>query len=57
MEREHTCKGNLLSKFKKNNNNRNSFTKGWFTKSILTDERFLISKKNSTAVSPDYSNR
>ena len=30
--REHTCRGNRLSKFKKNNNNRNSFTKGWFTK-------------------------
>ena len=56
MEREHTCRGNRLSKFKKNNN-RNSFTKGWFTKSILTDERFLISKHNSTAVSLDYSNR
>ena len=57
MEREHTCRGNQLSKFKKNNNNRNSFTKGWFTKLILTDEKFLISKKNSTAVSPDYSNQ
>ena len=49
MEKNEEWKGNTLAGEtsylnlrKTTTDNRNSFTKGWFTKPILTDEKFLI---------------